>query len=45
MFGFAGIFASKKIKFVQKNFYIKQNLIYLSIFYVVTSKTSKSQNH
>ncbi len=35
IFGFVGIFASKKIKFVQKNFYIKQNLIYLSIFYVV----------
>ena len=35
MFGFAGIFASKKIKFIQKNFHIKQNLIYLSIFYIV----------
>ena len=35
IFGFVGIFASKKIKFIQKNFYIKQNLIYLSIFYIV----------
>ena len=35
IFGFIGIFASKKIKFIQKNFYIKQNLIYLSIFYIV----------
>jgi len=35
IFGFAGIFASKKIKFIQKNFYRKQNLIYLSIFYIV----------
>ena len=35
IFGFVGIFASKKIKFIQKNFYRKQNLIYLSIFYIV----------
>ena len=35
IFGLIGIFASKKIKFIQKNFYIKQNLIYLSIFYIV----------
>ena len=35
IFGFAGIFASKKIKFIQKNFHVKQNLIYLSIFYIV----------
>ena len=35
IFGFAGIFASKKIKLIQKNFYRKQNLIYLSIFYIV----------
>ena len=35
IFGLIGIFASKKIKFIQKNFHIKQNLIYLSIFYIV----------
>ena len=35
IFGFVGIFASKKVKFIQKNFYIRQNLIYLSILYIV----------
>ena len=35
IFGFLGIFVSKKIKFIKKNFKKKQNLIYLSIFYIV----------
>ena len=35
IFGLIGIFASKKISFVKKNFKNKQNIIYLSIFFVV----------
>ena len=30
-----GIFSSKKINFVKKNFKNKQNIIYLSIFFIV----------
>ena len=35
IFGLIGIFSSKKIKFVRKNFKDKQNIIYLSIFFIV----------
>ena len=35
IFGLIGIFASKKINFVKKNFKNKQNIIYLSIFFIV----------
>ena len=35
IFGLIGIFASKKINFVKKNFKSKQNIIYLSIFFLV----------
>ena len=35
IFGLIGIFASKKINFVKKNFKSKQNSIYLSIFFIV----------
>ena len=35
IFGLIGIFASKKINFVKKNFKSKQNIIYLSIFFIV----------
>ena len=35
VFGLIGIFLSKKINFVKKNFKNKQNIIYLSIFFLV----------
>ena len=35
LFGLIGIFLLKKINFVKKNFNNKQNIIYLSIFFIV----------
>ena len=35
IFGLIGIFLLKKINFVKKNFSSKQNIIYLSIFFIV----------
>tara|TARA_B110001452_G_C14999731_1_gene349508 strand:- start:196 stop:558 length:363 start_codon:yes stop_codon:yes gene_type:complete len=35
IFGLIGIFLLNKIKFVKKNFSNKQNIIYLSIFFIV----------
>jgi hypothetical protein len=35
IFGLIGIFLLKKISFVKKNFSSKQNIIYLSIFFIV----------
>tara|TARA_Y100000389_G_scaffold140101_1_gene137908 strand:- start:391 stop:738 length:348 start_codon:yes stop_codon:yes gene_type:complete len=35
IFGLVGIFLLKKINFVKKNFGSKQNIIYLSIFFIV----------
>ena len=35
IFGLIGIFSSKKISFVKKTFKNKQNIIYLSIFFIV----------
>ena len=35
IFGLIGIFLLKKINFVKKNFGSKQNIIYLSIFFIV----------
>ena len=35
IFGLIGIFLLNKIKFVEKNFSNKQNIIYLSIFFIV----------
>tara|TARA_Y100000590_G_scaffold193233_1_gene219596 strand:+ start:286 stop:642 length:357 start_codon:yes stop_codon:yes gene_type:complete len=35
LFGVIGIFAAKKINFIKKNFKNKQNIIYLSIFFIV----------
>ena len=35
IYGLIGIYSSKKINFVKKNFKNKQNIIYLSIFFIV----------